>query len=487
MTESKKAGRLRPNAIGAVGAAAIAMAFMGPATSVNFNTAPGAAQAGYGLPLGTLLALIVCLALAFTIGSFSKRMPTAGFAYTFNTAAFGRGGGFLSGWLLAFAYLAVGPMLFAAIGSFGSSWLQANASVDIPWWILSGAAILIVFAIGAKGLERSATTAIIFLSIEVTVVTALCVTALVNAHHLSLSPFNPSSSLHGFTGIRFGMLWGILMFVGFEMAATLGEETENPRRGVPRALFVAVGLIGVFYVFASYTAATSFGSGAGSAAFAANATPWTTIADKNWGTSLAWILTLVVIFSQFANALAGSNGAVRMLYSLGRERLLPRGLARTNASGSPIGAWTFFIILSAIITFALGAAMGPLGLYDWMGTLLGLGICVVYMAVSLALVAWIWIHERAHFSWWKHGLIPIGCTLLLTQPIWGQIHPYPPYPYSLVPPLLVVWIVGGIGYFLYLRSHKPAIISGMGRVWVDSPEGESPAASAAEVEVGVVA
>jgi amino acid transporter len=167
--------------------------------------------------------------------------------------------------------------------------------------------------------------------------------------------------------------------------------------------------------------------------------------------------------------------------------LLPGPLARTNTSGSPIGAWTFYIILSAVITFGLGAAMGPLNLYDWMGTLLGLGICVVYIAVSLALVVWIWRHERAHFSWWKHGVIPIGASVLLTQPIWGQIHPYPAYPFSLVPPLLVVWIAGGLGYFLYLRSRSPEIINGMGRVWVDTPQGESPAASAAEVEVGVVA
>jgi amino acid transporter len=465
-----ESGKLRANAVGAVGAAAIAMAFMGPATSVNFNTAPGAAQAGYGLPLGTLLALLICLALAFTIGSFSRRMPTAGFAYTFNTAAFGRAGGFISGWTLAFAYLAVGPMLFAALGSFGHSWLETNLSIDIPWWLLSLVVIGLVFTIGSRGLDRSAETAIVFLAIEVTVMTVLCITILVNAHHLSLAPFAPSSSLHGFTGIRFGMLWGVLMFVGFEMAATLGEETHDPRRGVPRALFIAVGTIGVFYVLASYCAAVGFGAGAGSRAFATNAAPWTTLADNNWGTSLAWIMTLVVIFSQFANSVAGSNGAVRILFSLGRERLLPSQLARTNASGSPIGAWTFFIALSTLITLALGFAMGPLNVYDWMGTLLGLGICLVYIAVNLALVVWMWRFSRQSFSWWKHGLIPIVASLLLTQPIWGQLHPYPPYPFSLVPPLLLTWIVGGIAYFLYLRSRAPHVIKGMGHVWVDAPD-----------------
>lgn len=488
-TNGSGAGQLRSGAITAVGAAAIAIAFMGPATSVNFNTGPGAAQAGYGLPLGTVLALVVCLTLAFTIGSFARRMPTAGFAYTFNTAGFGRAGGFLSGWTLTFAYLAVGPMLFAALGSFAHDWLQTNLSVNVPWWVLSLVVIALVFSIGSRGLERSAATALIFVAIEITVVTALCVTILIKAHHLSLAPFSPGSSLHGLTGIRFGMLWGVLMFVGFEMAATLGEETKDPRRGVPRALMVAVVGIGLFYVLASYSAAVGFGAGAGSRAFAANSAPWTTLADGNWGTSVAWILTLTVIFSQFANSVAGSNGAVRMLYSLGRERLLPRGLARTNAKGSPIGAWSFFIALSAAVTLALGFAMGPLNVYSWMGTLLGIGICVIYIAVNLALVCWLWRNERASFSWWKHGLIPIVSSLLLTQPIWGQIHPYPPYPISLVPPILVAWIVGGVAYFLYLRARAPQVLDGMGRVWGDSgggdeePAGADTSVAPAQVEV----
>ncbi len=52
-------GRLRRNAISVIGAVALAMAFMGPATSVFFNTQPAAIGAGYALPFALLLALIV--------------------------------------------------------------------------------------------------------------------------------------------------------------------------------------------------------------------------------------------------------------------------------------------------------------------------------------------------------------------------------------------------------------------------------------------
>lgn len=464
---SETRGRLRANAISALGAATIAMAFMGPATSVFFNTPLGAAHMGYGLPLGTLLALVVCLALAGTIGAFSRRMPTAGFAYTFNTRAFGRGGGFQSGWLLGLAYLAVGPMLFAAIGSFGSDFLRANLHISLNWWIISLAIIGIVFFIGTLGLQRSVETAVVFLVLEVCVMMALFITILAKGHGLSLAPFSPSHS-HGVSSLSYGMLWGILMFVGFESAGTLGEETRDARRSVPLALMAAVVIIGIFYVLSSYAAAIGFGPGSGSKAFAADAAPFTTLADKDWGTSVAWIVSLTVLNSQFANLISGSNAAVRMLFSLGRERLLPYGLTRTNSKGSPVVAWTAYISIATVLTIGLGAAMGPLGVYGFMGTLLGLGIVVIYISINLALTRWVWVHERSAFSLVKHGVIPIGASLLLLLPIWGQIHPYPAYPNSLVPIILGVWILGGIGYYLLLRARSPRVIEGMGRVWGDS-------------------
>lgn len=474
---------LRKDAITALGAATIAMAFMGPATSVFFGTPQGAAHMGYGLPLGTLLALVVCTVVAWAIGGFSRRMPTAGFAYTFNTRAFGAGGGFVSGWTLAFAYLAVGPMLFAAFGAFAHDFLQENLSISLPWWTISLALLGLVLFIGSRSLDRSVETAIVFLVLEIGVMTALFVTILAkHTHSLSLGPFDPSRSLDGFSGIGYGMLWGVLMFVGFESAGTLGEETRNARRAVPMALFCAVGIIGVFYVLSSYVAAIGFGPGPGAKAFAGDPLPWTTLADRNWGTSVAWIVSLTVLNSQFANIISGSNAGVRMLFALGREHILPGALGRTSATGSPIVAWLAYIGLSASLTLALGAAMGPLNVYGFMGTVLGIAIVLVYISINVAFARWIWTHERDSFSFLKHGVVLGLCSLLLLLPLWGQVHPYPAYPVSLVPPIVGVIIATGIGYYLYLRARRPEVVVGMGRVWGDdiavqaSPTSVAPAA-----------
>src|SRR5262249_32604144 len=159
-----------------------------------------------------------------TIGSFSSKLPSAGFAYTFNTHAYGKGAGFTSGWILVLAYGAVGPMLFAAMGGFGNQFLVSQFGFDLPWWVISAAIMVIIWFIGTLGVSSSAKTALIFLVLEVGVLLSLFATIIGQggASGNTLAAFNPANSLNGVSGIGFGMLWGILMFVGFESAGTLG-------------------------------------------------------------------------------------------------------------------------------------------------------------------------------------------------------------------------------------------------------------------------
>src|SRR5262249_61938130 len=74
----------------------------------------------------------------------------------------------------------------------------------------------------------------------------------------SLKPFNPSSAADGWSGIFFGMLYGVLMFVGFETAANLAEETPSPRREIPIAVLATAGIATVFYVLAAYVEGAGF-------------------------------------------------------------------------------------------------------------------------------------------------------------------------------------------------------------------------------------
>jgi amino acid transporter len=456
------------------------MAFMGPALSVFFGTPAAATKIGYALPLGFLLAMLVCLIAASTVGAFSSKLPSAGFAYTFNTHAFNKGTGFVSGWILVLAYGAVAPLLFAAMGFFGSQFLASQFHWHVQWWIVSAVFIAVIWLFGSLGISTSTQTALIFLTLEIGVLLTLFITIIAKggAQGNTLAPFSPSNSLTGLSGIGFGMLWGILSFVGFESAGTLSEETRKPLRSVPRALVAAVILVGIVYVLSGYAASIGFGADHATA-LAKDPAPWTTLSNHYWSTNVAWVLSLTVLNSAFAGTLAGSTAAVRVVFALGREGIFHRRLGTTNRRDNPVAAWAFYMLFSAFVTFLLGWRIGPLGVYSFTGSLLGLGMVVLYILMNIGIIRYFRRHHPGEFSLLKHGVLPVAGSLLMLLPIYGLLWPVPAWPYNLVPYLLLAWTLVGILYFVWIRRNRPSLVAAMGRVWEPDPGGNAKAALAA--------
>jgi len=474
-------GRLRRDAINVIGAVALAMAFMGPATSVFFNTAPAASGAGYALPAALLLALIVCALVASAIGAFAQKLPTAGFAYTFNMHGFGKRGGFMSGWILLFSYAMVGPMLLSAIGALSEAFVQSIVNVDIPWWVFTVAFAVIVWVIGILGVSRTATTALIFLALEVGVMLTLFITILVKggAQGISLQPFNPANSFGGISGLGIGLLWGILYFVGFESAGTLGEETRNARRSIPTALFTAVAIIGVYYVISAWVAAVGYGSDHVKS-FLGDGTPWITLTKTYWGSGLVWLISLTVLNSIFANLISGINATVRVLFAMGREGLVSTDLGRTTERGNPSVALTSYLVFSLVFALLGSILWTPLGAYGFFGTILGLGIVITYILINLALIVFYRRDYPAEFSIARHGILPIVASLLMLLPIYGLLWPIPAYPNNLVPYIMLAWIVVGAGYPFSIIRQRPALLDTMGRIMAD----ETPVMGERQPETG---
>ncbi|MBO2455583.1 APC family permease [Actinomadura barringtoniae] len=458
---------LRKGALGAVGAAVISMAFMGPATSVFFNTPLAAGAAGYALPLAILLAMIVCLLVASVIASFARKLPTAGFAYTFNTHGFGRHGGFASGWLLLLAYGMVGPMLLSAIGSFTSAFLKDQFSWNVPWWIFTILFGAVVWGISGLGVSQSAKTALIFLVLELGVLLALfaIIFGKGGADGITLAPFNPGSSPDGIGGLGKGMLWGILMFIGFESAGTLGEEARSAKRAIPIALFTAVLAIGLFYVLSGYAAAIGFGD---TAALRDDAEPWTTLMNKFWG--VGWLLALTVLNSQFANLISGVTAQVRVVFAMGREGLLPRLLGRVGARQVPQAALAGYMLFSLAAALIGGAWIKPMGMYSFAGTIVGVAMVIVYISISIALIRYYRREHPSEFSLLKHGVVPVAAALLLLMPIYGQLVPLPTGPNRVALVLIVAWMVVGLAYLAWIVRSRPALLDAMGRVWAEDED-----------------
>ena len=101
-----------------------------------------------------------------------------------------------------------------------------------------------------------------------------------------------------------GVMLGILLFVGFEAAASLGEESHDPAKSIPRALIGTVGASALFYVIMSYAISIGLGQTAVEKGAWLDPTALDQLATKYIGSWFATIIDLVVILDATALALA---------------------------------------------------------------------------------------------------------------------------------------------------------------------------------------
>src|SRR4051812_33895521 len=207
---------LQPNACSLPGGIALAAAAMAPALAVVLNAPAAAPAAGGALPLSFLLAFLVCLLVGNTVVTFARRLPpSAGSFYAYNSRGLGAGGGFVTGWLLAFGYAVLAPGLFTAFGDFAAAYARTALGVEIPWWSFSLAALALVMGLSLRSLRASVRVDLALLLVEMGVFLSL---AAVVVYHLggvrTLAGFSVSASPTGWSGVGVGVVFGILSFIG---------------------------------------------------------------------------------------------------------------------------------------------------------------------------------------------------------------------------------------------------------------------------------
>src|ERR1700751_1280998 len=300
---------------------ALAAAAMAPVLAVVLNAPAAGPVAGAALPLSFLLAFVACLLVGNTVVQFARRLPSAGSFYTFNSRGLGPAAGFFP------------PGLFDAFGSFVQDYFVSTFHVNVPWWIFSLAALAIVFGLSVRSIKASVRIDLTLLVIEVIVFLILAVAAIAHGGSgTTPKVFLPSSAPTGVSGVGLGVVFGILSFIGFDAAATLGEETRNPRRNVPLAVAGALGAVGVFYVFVMYALAAGYQltNPAKFAAFLKDPNPFVTPGHNvtPWLLQPIELAAIVGIFSCF---LAIHNTTVRVMFSMGRDHILPTSFGQVHS------------------------------------------------------------------------------------------------------------------------------------------------------------
>src|SRR6266487_359413 len=318
-------------------AIAISVSVIAPGMAMLLNVTGVATVAGGSTPLAFLLGGIACLSLAFVVIGFTRRMASAGYAYTYSSRTLGANAGFLTGWLYFFGFFCFVPMTMGGVGGFTRDLIKTELWHGMPDWtwfviFLIGMALLLFFAITDVKLTARAQLLVGIVTVGVIVVLDLIVTAKGGKSGQTLAPFTFShTEAGGFSGVFYGIIFGVLSYIGFETAAVLGEETRNPRRAIPTSIIVAVLFAIVFYVWTTYVIAIGVGvNEAGSDAWAKDFTVLATTARTYSGGAMAVLIDLAAILSAFVVCLACATAAARTMFAMGREGTLPAWFGRTH-------------------------------------------------------------------------------------------------------------------------------------------------------------
>jgi amino acid transporter len=459
--------KLKPNAVGVAGAAAMSLGVMAPASGMIFTPAVVAGHAGPAVPLVYVISLVGALLVVNTIVEFSRRLAHAGSFYGFNTAGLGPTFGFLSGWLLFAGYLY--PQNLLAFGSFASAALATHLSVHIEWWVFTVGAAVAIWALSLRGISSSMRTD---LSLEVFGVLVVLVVAIAillkggaTGHIWEPKLFDPSANRHAWGGIFYAMIFGVMSFAGFEAAATLGEETTDPHKSIPKGIWLAVIGSGIVYIVATY--AMSLGYGAAHASdFASAAAPVDHLASHYGNGVLVFAVDIAAVLSAFAVGLACHNAAVRVTFAMGRDGIVARRLGRTHEKlMTPMVAINVISGLAIVLSLSVGLATDPYpDGYAYFGTFSTLPVIILYIITSVSLIRFILVNDRVHFRVFRHAVCPLLGTAVMGLPIYGAVWPWPAWPANLITILSLAWIVIGLAVGYRLRSRAGDMLARIGRL-----------------------
>src|SRR4051812_1737435 len=382
---------LRRNAVGLTGAVIMSAAIMGPAVSTFFNPQFSMPFSGEATPFVYLACLIAILIAASGIIEMAREFPSAGAFYTYVTRGLGPRAGFVTGGLMFVAYALLPPAEVGLIGSYLQSTFRAELSTNIPWWIIGLVPAGLMVFLAFEGIRSSLRTALILFAVEVAIVLLL---ALIIVGHggkdgLSLHPLTPGASPHGVNGLTTGFVFAALSFVGFEAAATLGDEVKRPREIVPRAVLLSVLAVGLLYVFCTWAEVIGLGA-ATTNSLDGTATPWNDLAGT-YASWMKWPVIVASVSSMFAVMINSSNGIVRILHTMGREGLMPSAFAyidpRRHTPSRAVFATGAFTVVTAL---AVGAISGGLGnppggsnVYGYLGVFVTLRVLPLYVLTRL--------------------------------------------------------------------------------------------------------
>ena len=425
------------------------------------------------LPLAFAVVGVVLGVFAVGYVAMTRHVPHAGAFYAY----VGRRAGTAprpspTAWISLLAYSMVQVCLYGAIGAAVSPLVEAWVGVLVPWWVYALAAWMLVTVLGTARVDLNGTVLAVLLVAEVALIVVYVGTFLAHpAHGYSPVSWSPSELVHA--GLGAACAIAVLGFTGFEASVVFAEESRNPRRTIPIATYVSLAVIAAVYGISAWAMAVATGPDAiiptareqgPDLVFA--------LAATHLGDDAATVGRLLFATSIIAAMISFHNTVARYAFALGREGVLPRMFGRTSLSGAPrAGSLAQSATgLTVIIVFALTGADPVVSLFYLSSTTGALGVLILLVLAAMAVLGYFATDPRGEGPWRTRiapALVPDRPD---DDPRSGPGATTPPSSASTnssplrwgLPAVYAVTALGGYGYGLHLRAHRPSIYHAIG-------------------------
>ncbi|MGZ4399620.1 MAG: APC family permease [Gaiellaceae bacterium] len=450
---------LKKNALGVVSNVVIGVASTAPAYSIAATLGFIVAVQGVGFngPGVMIAAFVPMLLVAFAYRYLNRADPDCGTSFAWGTRALGPQMGWINGWAIFVTDVIVMASLSIIAAQYTYLLFGKDHASHSEGWLIGGAVVWIALMtwICWRGIELSARTQQVLLSLELLVLVAFSIVAIVKvyggtplpgAHHVAVGWFNPTGWGIGWGPLVDGVLLGLFIYWGWDTGVAVNEESRDASEGPGKSAIISTLLLLAIYVLVA-VAAESF---AGTKFLANNSNDVLSVMGKHvFGTPWDKLLIIAVLSSAAASTQTTILPTARTTLSMARWGSIPGIFGRIHSryltpTYSTLGmgalsiAWTVGILVADPAQNVLGDSISALGFgiafyYGFTGL-----FCVVYYRRELF---------KSVGNFLKVGLMPfLGFGLMLGIFI-KAFHDYSQAGFNYSSPVLGIQlpIVIGIG------------------------------------------
>ena len=420
-------------------AVGLSVALMAPSMAANINPQGTAGLVGRATPLAFFLAAIAVLLIAYVFVRLCQYYRHAGSVYVFAGSTLGPQAGAIAGLGLMGTYIFYALVTSSAAGIFGASFLDIigvwNNQPDWAGFLVGFIALALALLLAVVPAKRAAEVLLTAEGITVALIVVVALVVLVkmlagNAPGdaqftmkvFSVPPGTPTSDLF------LGIIFGLLSFAGFEAASTLGEETKDPQRDIPRAILGTAIFGGIYFTVVTAIEMMAFGpDDKGVASFIASPALMGDLGTSYIGAWVGHLITLGACVSAFACCLACVVGASRLLFAITRDLAPGHALGRTGANATPAAAAV--VVCSTVFLIGLICAVffgaKPFDTFLWSGTIGTLILLVAYLLATIGCIKLIWIDKKMPQVRTWEIVIPVAAVVVIGYTLYRNVIPYP--------------------------------------------------------------